>query len=109
MHDDIELRYELDGTDTRVLRVQVVGGDLHVEGHDEGPGVERYYGAGVRRVRWGAVVSAPDVLRVLEALGGDASSSAIDVIRRTCADDADRLREALWDLGIPVRPGPVIG
>lgn len=52
-------------------------GDLVIEGHDLGPGVERLMGAGLREYEFVRTVRAADVPPVVQALG---LAEAVDVL-----------------------------
>lgn len=99
--DSIELRHDVDTTDTRVLRARVHKGGLRIEGHDMGKGVEDFWGEGLTEYEWVVDVAAGDVPRLAEALAGSRTSHIIDVIRRTCLDDPDRLERTLVEHDIP--------
>jgi hypothetical protein len=96
--DSIELRHQVDRTDTRHLSARMHKGGLRIEGQDLGDGVEAVFGKGLWEYEWVVDVAAADVTRVVEALGGRPGEHVIDVIRRTCADDPDLLEQTeMWN------------
>lgn len=56
------------------------GGDLLIEGHDLGPGVERLLGAGLREYEFVRTVRAADVPAVVRALGLAEGADILDAL-----------------------------
>lgn len=99
--DSVELRHEVDRTDTRILRARTHDGGLRIEGHDIGEGVEAVFGKGLTEYEWVVDVAEADLPRLVEALGGRPGEHIINVIRRTYVDDPDHAETVIRDHDIP--------
>lgn len=96
----VVLRSQRDADGSRHLEARLTtGGDLVVEGHDLGPGVERAFGAGHTEYEWCHTVRAEHVPELVAVLGG-----AGDVLALLEARGAESLARSLPPTG-PVPAG----
>jgi hypothetical protein len=63
-------RRDDDGSQLEVAVLEI-DGTLRISGHDKGPRVSGFFGAGITSYEWVHVVPAARVGRLVEALGGD--------------------------------------
>lgn len=93
------LRQIKDADGSRLLEASITAeGDLLIEGHDLGDGVERHFG--VREYEWTWTVPAASLPVLLRAMG--ASGDVLAVLReRFSGDDAAALGPFLESHGIP--------
>ncbi|MEU5879880.1 hypothetical protein [Spirillospora sp. NPDC047279] len=91
-----------DENGTRHLSARLTDdGDLVIEGHDLGRGVESF-GPGLREYEWVWTVRAEHVPKLAEVLEAGPGEAILAVLQRTCSgDDASRL-SALLGRGKPV-------
>lgn len=88
MPDTITLRDERAGKDTRHLWARVeASGDLVIEGQDLGPGVESFWGAGLSEYEWTITVRAPDVPKLIAALGGRDGDGVLSLLAARFRED----------------------
>lgn len=102
----VELRAERNGDDVRFLTARVdLAGDLHLSGHDLGPGTVMVSGDG--EYEWTTSIAAVDVPRLVELLGGAPGEEVLDVLAGYCDDvqprGSYRVEQVIRDSGIPVR------
>lgn len=55
-------------------------GNVTLEGHDLGKGVADFYGSGITEYEWVHRIEAPDVARLLTALGGGPGDDVLDLL-----------------------------
>ena len=98
------LRYQRDGSDVRSLTARLSDiGDLLIEGHDLGSGVQTVWGSGLRECEWERTIRAEHLPRLREAQGGQPGDEVLDVLATWCDEHgAIALTELLETEGIPV-------
>jgi hypothetical protein len=73
-------------------------GDLVVEGHDLGSGVEAFFGEGRTEYEWTWTIRAADIPLLSAALEGRPDEGILALLRRTCSNEnASRLDALLGD------------
>lgn len=100
----VTLRSIRDSEGTRYLSASLnANGDLVIDGQDLGPGVEAFFGPGIREYEWARTVRRPHVPTLLAALGGPPGEDILVVLaRRFSGDAAAGLDQAIAAAGVPV-------
>ncbi len=100
----ITLRDEHSGRDSRLLWARLTAdGDLVIEGHDVGPGVEGFWGDGLLEYEWILTVRASNVPRLIAAFGGRDGDPVLPLLSaRFAADDQCASKQFLDDQGVPL-------
>ncbi|NRQ33331.1 hypothetical protein HII36_15960 [Nonomuraea sp. NN258] len=99
----VVLRHIEDEEGLRVLDARLTDdGDLRIEGHDLGPRVEEFFGAGMTEYEWVHIVRARDFPRLVSTLGGQAGENVLDVLERTCSGENATRIAGLLGTGKPV-------
>lgn len=62
-------------------------GDLSIEGHDSGSGVEEILGPGLTEYEWLITVSASEVPRVVATLGGKEGDDVLELLSARCSEN----------------------
>ena len=84
----VKLREEHSGADSRYLHAGLTQeGDLHIEGQDLGPTVEKYFGAGNTEYEWAIVVKAADFPQLYSALVGEETDDVVSLLASRFAKD----------------------
>jgi hypothetical protein len=100
----VVLRNERSSKGSRHLSAHITeAGDLKVEGHDLGPGVEEVLGAGVTEYEWTIVVRKRHLPRVIAALGGEENDGVLSLLAaRFSVDEQCASKAFLEQHGVPV-------
>ena len=102
------LRDTRDDGGSRYLGARLEGdGTLLIEGHDRGPGVERFFGPGLTEYEWAWIIRPPGVSTLKEALACDDVLAALR--DRFSGDAAAGLQPFLDDNGVPYEPWSRVG
>jgi hypothetical protein len=72
-------RHDDEGSQVEVAVLEA-DGTLRISGHDEGPRVSAFFGAGITSYDWVYVIPATRVDRLVEALGGDHGGNALALL-----------------------------
>ncbi len=98
----VTLRNQRQGSDRRHLSAYLDGdGNLHIDGHDLGPGTGSVSGDG--EYEWTTVYAAGDVPAVVALLDGAPGDDILDLLEsRWTGERAGELERRLRDSGLPV-------
>ena len=99
----VTLHEEHTRSDSRTLRACLSeSGDLSIEGHDLGSGVEGILGPGLTEYEWVITVRAAHFPRLVAALGGKDGDDVITLLSQRYAENADYASKTFFDeQGIP--------
>ena len=98
----VTLRREVGPDGTRSLVAALAdSGDLTIDGHDVGPGVERTLGSD--EYEWRSTIRAEHIPALVHLFGGSAGEDILDLLARRFTGDASYdLEAALTASGVPV-------
>jgi hypothetical protein len=105
MNERITLRAERDPRGFRSLTVRRdTSGDIVLEGHDLGSGVEEFWGSGHSEYEWVHTIPAGQDRRIREALGGVAGCDVFQLVAQWCEEHGEgNLVPTLEAAGVEVK------
>ena len=100
----VTLQKERTKDDSRSLRARLsTSGDLSIEGHDIGSGVELFWGRGHTEYEWVITLRAAHVPTLVAALGGESGNDVLKLLSQRYSENPDCASQTfLKEHGIPI-------